>query len=266
MPLITPPDRATFRVIKDFTDNNPMEIDVTLSCTTGLILTQSSNISETREVEFVVTSFDEGELNCDVTEEPLEGYSPAYLAAATTGLGLVSTDLQGCHFDEVVSGQFVCRIVNTPVMVDIEIEKQWVFDGSDGSQVDTRYELTLYCDAMIEGGQAICHAGDSEMSAGEISSYQSCKILTGDGSDVFTVQVLPEFSGLLCWVHERVYDHAVEVDNGCEDILISSGTGASCLIINTVYFEGIPTLSQTALAILALLTLSAGLLGFRRML
>ena len=41
------------------------------------------------------------------------------------------------------------------------------------------------------------------------------------------------------------------------------GTGADCTIYNTVFFEGIPTLSQWGMAIMALLMLGVGLVGFR---
>jgi len=61
-----------------------------------------------------------------------------------------------------------------------------------------------------------------------------------------------------------VYDDAVEVDNGCGDITVSHGEGDSCLITNTVFFEGIPTLNQYGMAILALLMLGVGLVSFRR--
>ena len=61
-----------------------------------------------------------------------------------------------------------------------------------------------------------------------------------------------------------MYDDAAEVDNGCEDINVSHGEGDSCLITNTVFFEGIPTLSQYGMAIMALLMLGVGMVGFRR--
>jgi len=40
--------------------------------------------------------------------------------------------------------------------------------------------------------------------------------------------------------------------------------GDSCTVVNTVFFEGIPTLSQYGMAILALLMLGMGFVGFRR--
>ncbi len=65
-------------------------------------------------------------------------------------------------------------------------------------------------------------------------------------------------------------DPAVEVTNECgyneatAAMKISAGKGDSCTITNTVFFEGIPTLSQWGVAIMALLMLAVGLVGFRR--
>jgi len=52
-----------------------------------------------------------------------------------------------------------------------------------------------------------------------------------------------------------VTSSAIEVNNGCTDIVVSLNQGDSCLITNTVFFEGIPTLSQWGMAIMALLML-----------
>ena len=45
---------------------------------------------------------------------------------------------------------------------------------------------------------------------------------------------------------------------------VVSGADTSCLIVNTMFFEGIPTLSHYGLAILVVLTLGIGAVGFRR--
>jgi hypothetical protein len=69
-----------------------------------------------------------------------------------------------------------------------------------------------------------------------------------------------------CSAEEDVVDSAVESDGGCESgvtLTIADNTG-ECTITNTVFFEGIPTLSQYGLAIMALLMLGVGFVGFRR--
>jgi hypothetical protein len=77
-------------------------------------------------------------------------------------------------------------------------------------------------------------------------------------------EVVPAYPSSHCWVEEEVNSSAVEVDNGCTDITVSLNQGDSCLITNTVFYEGIPTLSQWGIAIMALLMLGVGLVGFRR--
>lgn len=247
-----PAARATFRVTKDFTDDNPSEVLVAIDCTTGLILDQSKLITETKHVVFVVTDFDAGELNCDISEVIPEGYSPTYDASILEGEADEPTDdALGCHFENVVGGEFQCAIVNTPDPVDVVIEKVWIIEGSGGGGVDTSYELKLFCDAEIVGGY---HCGSGTW----------CEFHSGDDSDVFTSQVIPEYENSQCWVEETVFDSSVEIDNGCRNLVVSAGQGDSCVITNTVFFEGIPTLDQYGKALLVLLMLGMGIVGFRR--
>jgi hypothetical protein len=171
------------------------------------------------------------------------------------------SDEAACYFEEVVNGQFLCEIVNEPNLVDIEIEKLWIIEGMGGDSVDQNYRLTLFCDAQIEGGQETCPV----YSEGPIPYYQTCLIIDGNGSDTFIEQARPDYPSSHCWVIETVYDDYVEVDNGCLNMQISAAEGGdSCLITNTVFFEGIPTLNQYGMLLLALLMLGVGLVGFRR--
>ncbi len=254
---------AQFRVTKHFTDGNPMDVEVEINCFTGLPLTQTQAINENRDVVFIVQSFSPGELDCDITEVVPTGYSPTYTASATeTGIGLVDDDESGCHYDDVVGGGFVCAIVNTPNAVDVVIEKLWVLEGNGGDEIDTRYELTLYCDGEILDDNDQC--GDIEGTFRQVQDSW-CKNFHGDDSYTFTAQVVPEYPYTYCHVVETVYDNAVEVDNGCENITVSAAEGGdSCLITNTVFFEGIPALSQYGMAVLAILMLGMGFVGFRR--
>ena len=155
-----------------------------------------------------------------------------------------------------------CHIINDADPVDVVIEKLWVVDGMGGDEIHQSYTLTLYCDAEIELRVSSC--GDSNNRG--YPGYKSCQVFKGQGSDTFTAQVRPEYPGSSCWVVESYIDDAVEVQNDCGPgkLEISAGNGASCLITNTVFFEGIPTLSQYGLALLALLMLSVGMVGFRR--
>ena len=59
---------------------------------------------------------------------------------------------------------------------------------------------------------------------------------------------------------------AVESSSTCEGgVGFAVGdTVKTCAITNTVFYEGIPTLSQYGLALLALLMLGVGFVGIRR--
>ena len=263
--------RTTFEVTKEFTDgDNPTEVTVTINCFTGLPLEQSQVIDETQGVTFVVTDFDDGELDCDIIEEEtpeLAGYSPEYNA---DGPGTFDED-GGCNFEDVASGsENSCHIVNDAAPVEVEIEKVWVIDGPSGDQVDTSYKLTLFCDAPIQDA-SYCHGGGNGGSSGTVEdpagpapSWECKKNFYGDDTDAFFAYVTPEYPESHCWVEEEVNDSYVEIDNDCGSLVVSAGDGDSCVITNSVFFEGIPTLNQYGMALLALLMLGVGVVGFRR--
>jgi hypothetical protein len=123
--------------------------------------------------------------------------------------------------------------------------------------------LTLICDAEIVGGTQYVNAIEAG-AAQTIVNGDWYLNFAGTGNSIFEAEVIPEFPSSNCSVEELVSTSGVEVDNGCTGIVVSLNQGASCLITNTVFFEGIPTLSQWGMAIMALLMLGVGLVGFRR--
>ncbi|MDZ4729861.1 MAG: IPTL-CTERM sorting domain-containing protein [Xanthomonadales bacterium] len=267
--------RATFAVSKVFTDGNPSEVDVTLSCNTGLILDQTKTISAGSGVVFVVTDYADGALNCELTEEPVAGYNASYFDGS-------STNSTGCVFQEVpFGGYYTCVVTNEPAPVDIVVTKEWNFEGpSSGNGISQEYELTLWCDAEIVGGYnpyemgldsdspsglfSYCGSNPTKKEGPQLVYYDWCKTYYGEGPGLFTSEVIPEYPGSNCYVTEYVYDAGVEIENGCNDLSVSAGQGDSCTITNTVFYEGIPTLNQYGLMMLALLMLGAGFIGFRR--
>jgi hypothetical protein len=100
------PEHARFFVTKDFDDNNESEVDVTLSCNTGLPLEQPATISEGDPVNFVVGDFEQGALNCEVTEVTIDGYTASY----NDGDG-ISAD--NCSWEDLTGGQYRCVITNS---------------------------------------------------------------------------------------------------------------------------------------------------------
>ena len=266
--------RATFNVTKDFDDDNTASVSVTLDCFTGLPLTQSQLISESQDVTFVVESFESGTLDCSVSEDDLAGYDAEY------------NGYDGCDFEDVSDGgEYSCVVTNYPTPVEVTVYKDWEVDGSGGDALDPAYSLTLWCDGEIKGGDQ-CKGNPSLQGGTKNGGYGECynsdpgdwflnltEYGTGDTDDAeYTADVIPDWDGgTYCWVEEEVYDSSVEVDDsdcsgesGGLDVELAGEGDNECTIYNTVFYEGIPTLSQYGMAIMALLMLGVGFVGFRR--
>jgi len=261
--LVVGGETTTIDVTKVFTDDNPGEVRVTLTCDTGLPLEQFFDISEGSGVKFVVTSFESGTMNCSVTEKATSSYSGTYVASGDSASVDDDPDAPGCHFLAIEGGDGnACSITNSPDSVDVVIEKEWLFAGSF-SDLEIYYELTLYCDAEIVGGDPYYNGTSNGPASISDTWYLEFEGTSPDNA-TFTAEVIPGYPSSDCWVEEEVFSDAVEVDNGCGDLVVSAGNGDSCTVTNTVFFEGIPTLNQYGLAIMALLMLGIGMVGFRR--
>ncbi len=244
--------RATFGVTKVFGDgNDEAEVAVAIDCNTGIILDQDKLLSNNEYVEFVVTDFTEGTLNCFIVEgEVTDGYSATY-----TGDGIDG----GCEWEAINDGDaYTCEILNEPDEVEIEVTKIWEIVG-DNNNVDLEYSLRARCNNVYQ-------PNNQEMTLGGNGYYKKIGYANGEGpaDDEFSFWVRPGYPSSNCYVKERVYDSAIEVDSNCGSLTVSAGVGAACTITNTVFFEGIPTLSQYGMAIMALLMLGVGFVGFRR--
>lgn len=259
--FVNAPSQATIFVSKVFTDGNPGEVEVTLTCNTGLPLEQSFDISPDHPVAFVVTNYLDGELDCTVTEDGEAGYIGSYYD------GTAVTDT-ACEFLDIAAiAELSCEITNTPAPVNLDITKEWVIEGA-ASDINTGYELIVHCDAeIVDGDQSCLNGVPGANAAGEqiqtISNW--CMVITDEGPNLHTVQVIPGYPSSSCWVDEVVYDDAVEVDNGCGSLTVSAGVGDACTITNTVFFESIPTLNAFGRMLMILLVLGVALVTYRRM-
>jgi hypothetical protein len=229
---------AEFQVEKDFTDDNPAEVQVTLLCNTGLPLEQTTMIAEGASVTFVVTNFAAGELDCSVTETALAGYATSYDDGSPAA--------DECRFEGVTGGtEQGCVISNDPLAVDVAVTKQW-FDEQLGD-ADPVASAYYECD-------------------GEMFGPAEGNLLFVGAEDTESFQVVPHWNGgTVCTVTEDVSESAVESDDSaCESLGVIPGSGASCTITNTVFYEGIPTLNRYGIALMALLLLGMGIIGLRR--
>ena len=105
--------RALFHVRKLFTDGHPGTVNVELSCTSGIPLMQSVNVSHGSGVTFVVIDFPSGALNCELSETVPAGYAPTYDDGTPSGIN--------CSWTNLLHGASqTCAIFNTPIGPDLD--------------------------------------------------------------------------------------------------------------------------------------------------
>jgi len=265
--------RAAFTVTKDFTDNNASSVDVTLSCNTGLPLEQSFTIidpeaglpaipvdngisttagagvdpspTDHTSVTFIVTSFTEGEMDCTITESPVPvGYSVEYDDGTPSSVN--------CSYDDVNSGDYSCAITNAADPATFTVYKEWESFGAGGGIVNENVIVSIYCNNEIE---------DGDYSSMKDAWYISDEL---DDGGHLTATIDTTYQSAECWAEEQVFESGVESTGNCDLRTIHAGESSDCTFVNTVFFEGIPTLNQYGLAVLVLLTLGLGMVGFRR--
>jgi hypothetical protein len=243
-----PPEQARFFVTKDFDDNNDAEVEVTLSCNTGLPLEQTTTISEGDPVNFVIGDFEQGALNCEVTEVTVDGYTASYFDGDTSD--------ENCSWEGLNGGQYVCEITNSLNQSEVEVTKVWIDENEEFNAINVA-EAAWSCSNVAFPCQMGGYYNDCD--SGHLDFYGN------PGVDSFSVY--PDWEdGTTCSITE-VYlpDGGIEVDDSnCQGLVLFPGDSGSCTIYNTRLYEGIPTLSQYGLAVLALLMLGVGLIGFRR--
>ncbi len=241
------PGQVRFLTTKDFDDGNTAEVEVTLSCNTGLPLEQTADISEGDPVNFVITDFEPGTLDCEITEVVPGGYTASYDDGTVSDVN--------CSYEDVRGGQFNCAITNALDQVEVEVTKEWIDENPQfnaqnvASATWSCSNVAFPCELGFFNG---CDGGNLDF-------------FGNPGEDSFLV--FPDWeSGTTCSITEvDLLESGIEVDDSdCQGLLLLPGEGASCTIVNTRLFEGIPTLSQYGLALLALLMLGMGFVAFRR--
>jgi len=252
----TPIAAASFFTTKDFSDDNPAGVTAMISCNTGLPLEQDFEIFDAPggHVNFIVGDYVAGTMDCEITElEVPEGYSVTYVAGlgADGEAGDYFGGPDGCFFEDVVTGAFTCEIINTADRATYTVVKDWVVHLQGGDIVIPEAHVTIYCDAAITDG------------------YEDDGIWTKSGTlgdaDTLVAEVDVTTGPATCWADEEVFDSSVESSSSdCGEVQLSAAGSHTCTFTNTVFFEGIPTLNQYGLALLALLMLGVGAVGLRR--
>ncbi len=251
--------RATIEVNKNFNDQNPMEVIVHLDCTSGLIPDQDQNPDEDNNITFVITDFDAGDMDCWVTETPVPNGYEAYYSTEFQG----NTNKVECEYLDIMHGdELQCFISNELIPIDFDVKKDWMDEHPEfNNSTYVKAGYNCYNESSVKPDDCLgCPFGGG--------SYQGHLTFNGDPAyDDF--DVWPHWNGLTtCTVEERIKDSSVESDDSdCDTVMVLVGQAdadVECTIYNTRIYEGIPTLNQYALALLALLMLAVGLVAFRR--
>ena len=209
--------------------------DMSLVCNGGLPLNQTAPIGTT----FTVTEISVGDVcTVDLAGSLTDGYEVDYFVCTNGG---TVTDT-GCSFtmgDTADTFQTQVWVAESPadfnVMVDWEISDDADLGVGEGAM------LSVYCDSttvMVPAGpnDEIVNPVVSGVAVGE-----SCTAMVVDAGSA--VDVSPE---------------------SCTQTATLDGGDLNCQFTATAFYEGIPTLSQYGMAIMALLMLGVGFVGFRR--
>lgn len=263
---------ASFQVYKDFDDNNTGGVEIEIECTTGDPISSDATLYEFHDIfdliEFKVQDFDNGELDCTITEDVPDGYEVTYCPG-----GSQSCNDTGCTYEEVEWGEsFSCEITNHLQEVDVYVDKVWLDDQAVENGAHLFAGAKWECDPVADfGNRGFFNGGDH----GFLWFVDPSTDSPGVFSDWDWFSFFPHFEGSTCSVTEAELDSDVlSDDSDCDDLEIFPGYEADldeddnpvpiCTIINTRVYAGIPTLGDYGLVLLALLMLGVGFVGHRR--
>jgi len=264
---------ATFNVTKDFDDDNPLGVEVTLDCNTGLPLMQMGTVHDPdaggltagdfTELKFVVVDFEPGELDCEIFEDVPQGYEPDYFA--DYGDDGVADDVfdtaEGCFYEGIESADFICEIDNELQISEVVVNKEWI-DENPEFALPTWVEITLWCNEPIF--YIGLPAGPEASPDGANGGYYTATTFIQPGLPG-QFGVFPHWDGTTeCFVTETPEAGVLPDTSDCESIPLAPGVDGECTIVNTRLYAGIPTLSQYGLLLMALLMLGVGMVAFRR--
>jgi hypothetical protein len=257
------PDQvATFVAQKQFSDgNNVTPVTFNFKCTSGTVVNKSKTIEPEEngfgpyQVAFNVGNIPDGvAVDCEIEEVPPPGYTPAYECQSETTCS-TNEGAGPCTFQSVRIGQAgYCKVRNQVNPVKLTVTKEWEFAESE-SIIEDNADITLLCSNVVDGN-------------GEFVGNRMRWRWEFDGNpDSHVATFYPDFDGdTQCWTKEHLDTSAIETESTCsEPMTIPLGDSKpECVVTNTLFYEGIPTLNPFGLALVSALMLLTGLISFRR--
>ena len=210
--------------------------DITITCNAGLPLSQTAPVGTT----FTVTQLSAGDV-CTVAlaSDVDDGYEATGYSCPN---GTVLADMAGCEYTMGVASAAwptTVQVAASPVEFSVDVDWDISEDADPGIGAGATVE-------MVCSGQNFT---STTLPAGPMVTMPVT--LTG---------VIPPAK---CYAELTNVGSAVDADSCGDTVLVGEGD-AACDITATAFYEGIPTLSQYGLAIMVLLMLGVGFVGFRR--
>lgn len=237
---------------------NLSERAVTITCTTGLPLIQSAPVSSVNSVEFVLTSLlSYDDVDCTISQTL---GAPSGFTEWHSQIGDIAPpngeSLGGCAFDSTnaeTDNSYACTLINQAQAGSFTVFTEWDITGAEGNIPDLDQDIRITCNEDFVGA----------LGSGPFYTDRAFGGPLLDSSTISGI-VTQVAGGTQCWASDEIVSSAVDSDDNCSPKNISPGGSNSCKYNYSVFFEGIPTLSQYGLAIMALLMLGVGFVGFRR--
>ena len=221
---------ATFPTTIDFTNDDTGTVNVELTCNSGNPLVQDFDISEAAGVTFTVTGLVADSV-CDVA-----------LSGLASGYELTNAP---CSFTITDATTYACDLVAAPIATVVMVYSS--VDAGGDTSIDTGFETTITCDNVsADTGPVFGSVTTTDMTGAFAANWYAEPGETAD-----------------CTATLVGDDSAVEGD-ACAFSFVLGDATTGCTLEGTVFFEGIPTLSQYGMAVMVLLMLGVGFVGFRR--
>ena len=223
---------ATFLTSLDITNDAAASLNVELTCNSGNPLVQDFDLSDGESVTFSVANLDTDTATCSIN---LSGLSAGYVEFN-----------DGCTFTgDTLNAENTCDLLVEPVGTLVEVATS--FEGVEDPNIDTSFTTVIEC---------------MNVSPTTGPDFIDVTVENTDGSFSAVWYADPD-GGTDCSVTLNPASSAVEGDS-CDFSFMLGDTEAGCDVVGGVFFEGIPTLSQYGMAIMVLLMLGVGFVGFRR--
>lgn len=250
-------ETASFVVQKRFVDNNDSTpATLNISCNTGFINNESVTVQPNEgvfgpmETRFLVKGFGDVPLNCDIWESEPRNYSATYHCISDASC---TATADGCTFENVEIGQAnLCLVRNYPNPAQVTVSAEWLFGEGQENTFDN-VKVDLVCSSV--------YSGDGLWD--ETGMRWSWLFNSASPDQLATFQPMADNSS--CRTEITPLSSAIESSGSCEQSkTVLPGDRLTCVVNNTVFFEGIPTLSQYGLLLFSALMLLTGAIAVRR--